>query len=227
MAGYVSASAIQGGGTNTGSTWNHATGTETNSCLIIAIFFGDSAGTVSNVTVGGNNATFLGRQPSPIDVYGVEVWTYPGVTGTVSVVTSYASAEGWSVSVLANDVDQTTPVRDTSVLNKLLSGADSSAVAVDSAVGDLILSFIAADSATTISTANTLITDDAVSDYKGVARSAGSATSTTMTWNQASGVSDSNHFALSLKSPAGGGGSSTQAENLTSQTFQSMSRGFR
>lgn len=186
MAGYVSNSGIQGGGTNTGQSYSFATGSETNSCVLVAILFGDSQAAVSSVTVGGSAATLVGSVPSPISgAYGISVYSITGITGTVTVATTVGSSENWSIAILANDVDQSNPVRDFDTNNVVIDGTGTlSAPAVDSAVGDLVLAFCTGNSAV-LSASQTLIVEDSTSDYKGASRAAGASPSVTMSFGYA------------------------------------------
>jgi hypothetical protein len=207
MADYVSNSGFQGGGTNTGQNFNFAMGTQTNPCVVIAVMFGDSSASVSSVTVGGVAATFLRRIPTPNggETVAIEVWYATGTTaqGTKAIVTSHGSAEAWCLAVLASNVDQSNPVRDSDALRDVIEAAEGiAAPAVDSAVGDLVLSFATCNSES-LSPAQTNIVNELNSDFHGASRTAGSAGTVTMNWTSA-GIpqSEAAIIALSLQSPS-------------------------
>jgi len=217
MAGYVSNSGMQGGGTNTGQSYSFATGSETNSCVIVAILFGDSQAAVSGVTIGGVAAQLIGSVPSPISsAYGIEVWRLTGVTGTVNVVTTVGSCENWSIAILANNVDQTNPVRDFDTNNAVIDSTGTfSAPAVDSAVNDLVLAFCTGNSVT-LTTNQTSIVEDSTSDFHAAARAAGASPNVTMSYAYSALPSaEAAIFALSLRSPSGG---TVNTQTLSSTT---------
>lgn len=219
MAAPVGTPAQSANASNASRSWSQVFPAVTDGGIVVIIQGGDGnpVGTVVEAVIGGNTlpGTLVAHQNGGTGpfTHSIEQWVIPigtraGATATINVTLS-ASVEWGGCSQPLEDLDQTTPVRDSTGDGGALAVSDTtSSVVVDSEVGDYVIDAIANNGTNVMAPdgSQSSIRSAQVSDSQSASGKAGGATSTTMSWSNLLDNNNWAHLAVSYQSPSGGGG---------------------
>jgi len=212
MASRVGTTQASGGGTTTSRSWSHTLVGTADRVLTIWLFFGDSRSTVSAITVDGVDVSgyFVRSSLATGTAHGVLCYVVPGLAaGSRAIAVTYAAAcENWYASDEAEDVDQTSPVRDHDQATGNSTGG-SFGPTIDSDTTDLVYRGAANDShAWTADTVSPFadVYNDSGSDGKSLAWRAGASPNVAAQGTYSVGAATEYAVVgISLQSPSGGG----------------------